>query len=137
MVQDNWHDYGATSSRNFVLSGSGVVTEQAGAVYMSSTTPFEISDFDGKVSLIGLMFSGVFTTHPGTGSTRLLALGLDGGDAGYELKSSSNLVVANVLNQYFQPTVAINWQHKSNQIRNGCERCWLKRGLNTQYNAFH
>ena len=101
LIQDNWHDYGATSPRNFILSGSGTLTEQVGAAYMSSDTPFEIDDFDGRVSLIGLMFTGGFLTHPGKGTTNLLTLGLDGSTDAYQPQPSNNLVVANILNEYY------------------------------------
>ena len=77
MVQDNWHDGGATSPHNFTLSGSGTVTEQVGAVGMSSD-PFLIGDFDGTVSLIGLRFGGGFQITPGPNHTNLLNLGLVG-----------------------------------------------------------
>ncbi len=101
MVQDNWHDFGGTSPRNFALSGSGTVTEQAGAVYMNSSTPFEIDDFDGKVALIGLQFKGGFLMKPGHGSTQLLTLGLEGHDPDYLPQSSGNLFVENVLDEYY------------------------------------
>ena len=100
MVQDNWHDLGETSPRNFILSGSGTVTEQVGAVYMNSAAPFEIDDFEGKVSLIGLMFTGGFITNPGHGTTQLLTLGLDGESPNYLPQSNGNLVVNNVLDEY-------------------------------------
>ncbi len=106
MVQDNWHDGGATSPRNFVLSGSGTVTEQSGSVYMNSNQPFEIDDFDGKVSLIGLMFSGGFLMKPGQGSTQLLTLGMDGIDPNYLPQNSGNLIVNNLLDEYYGPGVA-------------------------------
>ena len=101
LVQDNWHDGGATSPRNFVLSGSGTLTEQVGEVDMSSETPFEIGDFAGKVTLIGLTFNGGFLTNPGRGTTNLLALGLDGNSVSYQPQSSGNLVASNILNEYY------------------------------------
>ena len=101
MIQDNWHDGGGTSPRNFVLSGSGTVTEQVGMVDMNSDQPFEIDDFQGKVTLIGLSFTGGFLTQPGSGHTDLLTLGLNGSSASYIPPSSGNLVTANIMDSYW------------------------------------
>ena len=100
MIQDNWHDGGGTSPRNFVLSGRGTVTEQVGMVDMNSNQPFEIDDFQGKVTLIGLSFTGGFLTQPGLGHTDLLTLGLNGADASYLPQSSGNLIAANIMGYY-------------------------------------
>ena len=100
MVQDNWHDGGATSPHNFNLSGSGTVTEQVGAVGMSSD-PFLIGDFDGTVSLIGLRFGGGFQITPGSSHTNLLNLGLVGPSLTFLPKSTANFFVQNVENSYW------------------------------------
>ncbi len=119
MIQDNWHDNGSTSPQNFVLSGSGMVTEQVGAVFMNSDKPFEIDNFDGKVSLIGLMFTGNIVAHPGSSQTQLLVMGMNGiNSQTYIPQASSNLVVGNILNEYYtnaghqlpsQATVDLQW----------------------------
>ncbi len=101
MIQDNWHDNGATSPNNFVLSGGGTVTEQTGEVAMDSATPFVIGNFDGNISLIGLSFTGGFALSPGQSKTNLLTLGLNGGSASYSPQSVGNLTVNNILDGYY------------------------------------
>ena len=97
MVQDNWHDYGETSAQNFKLSGFGTVTEQGGAVYMNSATPFEIDDFQGDITLMGLQFIGGFVLSPQNKQTNLLNLGLVGSSALYLPSSIGSATVGNVL----------------------------------------
>jgi hypothetical protein len=101
MVQDNWHDAGGTGPYNFILSGSGTVTEQSGTVYTNSAQPFDIGNFDGKISLIGLQFQGGFLTAPGQNHTNLFNLGLTGSTQTYLPSSDGNLVVNNLLNSYY------------------------------------
>ena len=101
LVQDNWHDGNSSGARNFVLSGSGMLTEQVGAVFTTSETPFEIGNFSGKVSLIGLMFHGNILTKPASSKTNLLMLGLDGTTPDYQPQASASLVTANILNEYY------------------------------------
>lgn len=101
LVQDNWHDAGESGPRNFTLSGSGTVTEQVGEVATTASQPFEIDNFDGKISLIGLQFNGGFRLQPGSSKTQLLNLGLDGQDPNYQPASNANLEVHNVLNAYY------------------------------------
>ena len=120
MIQDNWHDGGGTSPRNFVLSGSGTVTEQVGMVDMNSNQPFEIDDFQGKITLIGLSFTGGFLTQPGLGHTDLLTLGLNGSNASYLPQSSGNLLAANIMDSY--------WNNGAQQIpqQNVPDVAWLR-----------
>ncbi|WP_429634729.1 glycosyl hydrolase family 28-related protein [Tunturiibacter psychrotolerans] len=101
MVQDNWHDAGGTGPFNFILSGSGTVTEQSGTVYTNSAQPFDIGNFDGNISLIGLQFQGGFLTDPGQSHTNLLNLGLTGSTQTYLPESTGNLVVNNLLDSYY------------------------------------
>jgi hypothetical protein len=104
LVQHNWHDNGATSPRNFILSGSGTVTEQGGQVGMNSTTPFEIDDFDGKVALLGLtvQVEPGFVLNPGVGKTQLFTLGNVGWTPNNFLPASvGNITVENMFNVYF------------------------------------
>ena len=120
MIQDNWHDGGGTSPRNFVLSGRGTVTEQVGMVDMNSNQPFEIDDFQGKVTLIGLSFTGGFLTQPGVGHTDLLTLGLNGSDVSYSPQSNGNLIAANIMDSY--------WNNGAQQIpqQNVPDVAWLR-----------
>ena len=100
MVQDDWHDYDATSPENFKLSGSGTVTEQGGGVFMSSNTPFEIDNFSGNVTLMGLSFANGFLLNSTAGQANLLNLGLVGTTEDYLPSSTTNITVGDVLNSY-------------------------------------
>ena len=97
MLQDNWHDYGLSSPQNFKLNGSGTVTEQGGGVFMTSSEPFEIDNFDGNVSLLGLAITGGFQLSPQDKHTNLLNLGLVGFTSNYLPATTGNATVENVL----------------------------------------
>jgi hypothetical protein len=101
MVLDNWHDGGATSPHNFVLSGGGTVTEQVGFIATNSNLPFEINNFDGDISLIGLQFSGGFQITSGQNHTNLLNLGLVGSDKNYTPVPSGNVQISNIAASYY------------------------------------
>jgi Pectate lyase superfamily protein/Ricin-type beta-trefoil lectin domain-like/Bacterial Ig-like domain (group 2) len=110
MVQDNWHDGGDTGPSNFILSGSGTVTEQTGMVDMSSTSPFVINGFEGNVSLIGLIFTpGDIVLGPGLGKTNLLTLGvdgnMDGGSRPYLPQSTTTVTAYNLLDSSFNTQI--------------------------------
>jgi hypothetical protein len=101
MVQDNWHDGGATGGPNFILSGSGTVTEQVGAVGTNTSNTYIVNNFEGPVSLIGLRSGGDFQITPGPGHTDLLNLGLVGPSLTYLPASTGNITVQNLENSYF------------------------------------
>jgi hypothetical protein len=96
LVQDNWHDGGATGPNNFVLTDSGTLTEQDGGVFTQST-PFVLNNFDGDVTLLGLQFTGGFQVSATSNKANLLTLGdaAEGNPIG--LPAGSDLVtVANI-----------------------------------------
>jgi hypothetical protein len=54
LVEDGWHD-GGQGSRQFTLSGSGIVTHQGGTVYTPTSAPsMTASGFSGSLSLLGV-----------------------------------------------------------------------------------
>ena len=127
LVQDNWHDLDQTSNVNFGLTDRGTLTEQGGAVFMSSSSPFVLDNFEGDVSLIGLQFTGGISASATTRNTNLLALGLAGTNADYELPSSPLVTVNNIQNGYYSngsyhlpstPSLDVNWiRHMLGQVR--------------------
>ena len=67
---------------------------------MNSSTPLEINNFSGNVSLIGFQFTGGFRLASSAGQANLLNLGLIGNSKTYLPSSSANITVGNVLNSY-------------------------------------
>jgi hypothetical protein len=104
MIQDNWHDSGGSGPYNFKLSGGGTLTEQTGVLGMLGPTPYQINNFDGNVSLIGLQITGGFSFTGGQSITNILTLGLVGDSANYLVGSTGGLTVNNILDSYINST---------------------------------
>jgi hypothetical protein len=61
LVEDGWHDANQ-GSRQFTLSGSGIVTHEGGTVYTPTSAPSMLaSGFSGKVSLLGVTTNSTMT----------------------------------------------------------------------------
>jgi hypothetical protein len=61
LVEDGWHDAGQ-GSRQFTLSGSGIVTHEGGTVYTPTSAPsMTASGFSGTVSLLGVSTNSTLT----------------------------------------------------------------------------
>lgn len=102
LVQDNFHDAGLSSPSDFKLSGSGMLTLQGGATYMTSDTTFVMNEFQGDVSLLGLSINGGFSLSAQTSKSNLLALGVAGASGDFQPTGSDLITVGNVLNGYYQ-----------------------------------
>ena len=101
VVQDNWHDSNGTGPLNFNLIGNGRITEQGGSVYTTSATPFKLNNFQGEVTLMGLLVNGGFSVSGATTQTNLLALGLAGTNASFQPTSIQAGTVGSFLNGYY------------------------------------
>jgi hypothetical protein len=61
LVEDGWHDAGQ-GSRQFTLSGSGIVTHEGGTIYTPTSAPsMTASGFSGAVSLLGVTTNSTLT----------------------------------------------------------------------------
>ena len=102
LVQDNWHDADASTPHNYELSGSGTLTEQGGAAYMTADPSFVLNNFQGDVTMMSMSVVGGFSMPNTSSATNLLTLGMAGTSANFApTAGSSPSTTASVVNGFY------------------------------------